>query len=92
MKFSKTQKAFVIEWIEKQFASDQLFPCDCAAQVDGEPHICTAHMKAYKAWSLTPHKRSHIRDWIDDWMNPAEQQALEGALKKQALRCGEQIE
>lgn len=81
MKFSKAQKPFVIEWIDHQFESNSLFPCECSEIVDGEPHVCKSHMKAYKAWSKTPNKRSHIREWIDEWLSQAEIDALKAALK-----------
>ncbi|GGO76700.1 hypothetical protein GCM10011348_04530 [Marinobacterium nitratireducens] len=82
MKFSKAQKAFVIEWIDHQFDTNSLFPCNCSSIVDGEPHVCPEHLKAYKAWSRTPHKRNHIREWIDEWLDKEEIEVLQAALRE----------
>ncbi|NVK40509.1 MAG: hypothetical protein HWE39_04635 [Oceanospirillaceae bacterium] len=89
MKFSKAHKAFVTDWIDHQFASNPMFPCNCASVVDGEAHVCTSHIKAYKAWKKTPFKRSHIREWIDEWLNPVEIEALQMALKEHEIALGE---
>ena len=82
MNFSKSQKSFVIQWIDHKFTTDNLFPCGCAVTIDGEQKVCETHVKAYKKWNLTPHKHSHICSWIEEWMIPEEQALLEEALKK----------
>lgn len=84
MNFSKEQKAFVIAWIDQQFSTNQLFPCNCAIEQEGEPHVCASHMLAYKAWTKTPHLCTHVSAWIDEWLNSAERGLLQHALQAQA--------
>lgn len=68
MEFSKDQKTWVAEWIDRQFDQNCLFPCACSAPAKGNPCICTAHIRAYKAWANTPRKRRYIRGWIEEWL------------------------
>lgn len=81
MDLSKPQKTVVINWIDKQFESSSLFPCDCVVKTDGSSCICGSHIKAYKAWKKTPNHRSHISAWINDWLSDEKRQSLLAKLK-----------
>ncbi|MBR9882880.1 MAG: hypothetical protein GYB21_04140 [Oceanospirillales bacterium] len=84
MKFSKEEKAFVIQWINRQFEKNPLFPSKCVVEdKDGTPGVSKGHVKAYKGWSKTAPKRSQIQDWIDEWLNKADRKALKEALESQ---------
>ncbi len=82
MEFSKDQKAWVAEWIDRQFDTNRLFPCECSAPEQGESCVCRSHIRAYKTWSNTPRKRRHIRDWIEEWLNADEVALLKAELAK----------
>lgn len=89
MEFSKDQKIWVAEWIDRQFDSNRLFPCGCLASSEGRSCVCSAHLRAYKSWTNTPRKRRHIRSWIDEWLNAEETAELQAALAgRQARRSG----
>lgn len=93
MKFSKEEKAFVIWWIDRQFANNPLFPAKCIAEdEDGKPGVTKGHVKAYKAWSKTVSKRSQIQEWIDQWLNKADKKSLKDALEARAAQADESDE
>lgn len=78
MKLNKQQKQFVIQWVERQFSSDNLFPC----QSKNDMKACKSNLAAYKAWTKTPQKKPYISAWIDEWLSDKERQRLEKAMKK----------
>ncbi len=82
MKFSKDENSLVAGWIDRQFETNQLFPCACASFVDGRPCVCQTHVRAYKTWVATPRKRSYIGEWIEEWLSPDEILSLEGVLAR----------
>ncbi|GGB94416.1 hypothetical protein GCM10011352_20580 [Marinobacterium zhoushanense] len=87
MKFSKEEKAFVMWWIDRQFANNPLFPSKCAVDnKEGKPSVSKGHVKAYKGWCKTAPKRSQIQDWIDEWLNKEDRKALKEALEAYRLK------
>ncbi|MBA4501261.1 hypothetical protein [Marinobacterium marinum] len=88
MEFSKDQKNWVINWVERQFDKNALFPGGCsAASKKDAPCVCSAHIRAYKTWSNTPRKRRHIRGWIEEWLNAEEVERLQAELKKRQAKA-----
>ncbi len=86
MEFSKDEKGWVAEWIDRQFDSNRLFPCECSRPAKDDPCVCASHIRAYKTWSNTPRKRRHIRDWIEEWLNAEEVALLKAELAKLRAR------
>ena len=87
MKFKKQDKEFVIGWIERQFKKSPTFPISCA---DGDKNnknsVSKEHLKSYKAWNNTSHKRSEIEAWINKWLHETEISELERQLEKRAKK------
>lgn len=86
MDFSQDQKTWVAEWIDRQFDTNGLFPCECSAPEQGDPCVCKAHLRAYKTWSSTPRKKRHIRSWIEDWLGDEEKALLQRELASREAR------
>lgn len=90
MKFSKEEKAFVIWWIDRQFANNPLFPAKCVVEdKEGTPGVSKGHVKAYKAWSKTAPKRSQIQEWIDQWLNKSDKKELKEVLEARNAKADE---
>lgn len=82
MKFKKQDKEFVVGWVERQFKKNPTFPVSC---IDGDKKknsVSKEHLKSYKTWTKTTHKRSDLQDWIDTWLAPSETEALEAAIAR----------
>jgi len=87
MEFSKDQKAWVAEWIDRQFDRNRLFPCECSAPAQGDPCICLSHLRAYKTWSSTPRKRRYMISWIEEWLGAEEVALLQAELAKRQSKA-----
>lgn len=88
MKISKEEKGFVIWWIDRQFASNPLFPDKCVVEdKNGKPGVSKGHVKAYKSWRKTPAKRSQVESWVDKWLNKHDRKALKQAMERKAAEA-----
>ncbi|WP_372834434.1 hypothetical protein [Pontibacterium sp.] len=83
MKFKKQDKEIVVGWIERQFKKNPTFPVSCI-DGDNKNSVSKEHLKSYKAWTKTTHKRSEIQEWIEKWLDASEVKTLEAEIKRRS--------